>query len=141
MNSALSDDEKIAVFRKIQKAWETKDWRTVADSMTEDGMLHSMAWDPVVGRENFYERMTRLTKASKTVRFEIERLGVIDGAVVVERCDVVTIDGVSRSIPVVGILEFDGSLISRWREYFDSVLFLRAQGQNVETQKFTRHAD
>jgi len=141
MSSALSDDEKIAVFRKLQKGWETKDWRAVADLLTEDGVLHSMAWDPVTGRENFYQRMTTLTKTNKTVRFDVERLGVVDGAVVVERRDMVTIDGVTRAIPVVGILEFEGSLVCRWREYFDSVLFVRAQGQKAETVKFVRHAD
>ena len=45
----------------------------------------------------------------------------------------IVIDGVSRSIPVVGILEFEGPLISIWREYYDRAQLLRAQGKTAET--------
>jgi limonene-1,2-epoxide hydrolase len=58
---------------------------------------------------------------------------VIDGALVVERSDEVVIDGVSRKVPVVGVLEFNGPLISLWKEYYDRASLLRAQGKTVDT--------
>jgi len=133
MTSTLNDDQKIAVFRQMANAWEHKQWRTCADLLTPDGVLQSMMLEPVVGRETFYSRISKMAAPNKAVTLHISRIGVIDGAVVVERRDEIVIDGVSRSIPVVGILEFEGPLISIWREYYDRAQLLRAQGKTAET--------
>jgi limonene-1,2-epoxide hydrolase len=135
MTSALNDDQKITVFRTMANAWEQKQWRACADLLTPDGVLQSMMLEPVVGRETFYNRISNMTAPNKAVTLHIRRIGVIDGAVVVERSDEIVIDGVSRSVPVVGILEFDGPLISVWREYYDRAQLLRAQGKTAETHK------
>lgn len=131
MTTILTDAEKIALFHKVAAAWEGKQWRTVADMMTPEAVLHSMMLDPVVGRETIYKRMSGMSPANKQVKLHIGRLGVIDGAVVVERRDEIIVDGVSRSVSVVGILEFDGPLISEWREYYDRAQLLRAQGSTA----------
>ena len=133
MAMTMSDDEKIAVFRKMATAWEAKQWRTCADLLTPDGVLHSMMLEPVVGRETFYQRVVNMTTPNKQVTLHIGRIGVIDGAVVVERRDEIVIDGISRSAPVVGIMEFDGPLISLWREYYDRAQLLQAQGKTAQT--------
>jgi limonene-1,2-epoxide hydrolase len=133
MASELSDEEKIAVFRRMASAWEAKDWRTCADLLAPDGVLHSMMLEPVVGRETFYQRIVNMTAPNKKVTLHLRRVGVIDGAVVAERLDEIVIDGVSRSVPVVGILEFEGPLISVWREYYDRAQLLRAQGKTAES--------
>lgn len=130
--TTLTDDEKIATFRKMARAWEQKEWRTCADLLAPDGVLHSMMLEPVVGRETFYQRIVNMTQPNKQVTLHLHRIGVIDGAVVVERTDEVVIDGVSRKVPVVGILEFDGPLIRQWREYYDRAQLLRAQGKTVD---------
>jgi len=132
MAVTLSDEEKIAVFRKIKAAWEGKQWRTVADMMTPDGVLQSMMLEPIVGREAFYHRMANMTASNKQVTLHIGRIGVVEGALVVERRDEIVIDGISRSVPVVGILEFDGPLISLWREYYDRAQLLHAQGKTAQ---------
>lgn len=129
MNSTLTDEQKIAVFRRMVTAWQDKQWRTCADLLTPDGVLHSMMLEPVVGRETFYQRIVNMTAPNKQVTLHIRRVGVIDGAVVAERSDEIVIDGVSRSVPVVGIMEFEGPLISVWREYYDRAQLLRAQGK------------
>lgn len=125
----LTDHEKVEVFHKVAAAWQEKDWRTVADLMTPDGVLHSMMKDPIVGREVFYNHMVNLTAPNKQVRLNLHRIGVVDGALMVERTDEVTIDGVSRSVPVSSVLEFEGPLISYWREYYDRGQLLWAQGK------------
>lgn len=127
MNCSLKDEEKIAVFREMACHWQNKDWRKCADLFAADGVLQSMMKDPVVGREAFYERMLQLATPNKSVRLHISRIGVVDGAVVVERTDEVVVDGVSRSVPVVGILEFDGPLIAVWRDYYDRGQLMWAQ--------------
>lgn len=132
MASTLTDDQKIATFRKMADAWEKKDWRTCADLLTENGAIHSMMKDePTRGREAFYQRMLMLSSPDKQVKLHIDRIGVVGGALVCERRDEVTVDGVSNSVPVVGILEFDGPLISLWREYYDRNQLLAAQGKTA----------
>lgn len=128
----LTDDQKIAVFRAMADAWHRKDWRACADLLAPDGVLQSMMLEPVVGRETFHERIRKMEQPNKDVTLHIQRIGVIGGALFVERSDEVVIDGVSRRIPVVGVLEFRGPLISLWREYYDRAQLLRAQGRTVE---------
>lgn len=132
MTSALSDDEKVAAFRKLAAAWETKQWRTCVDLMAPDAKLHSMMLQPVAGREVIYERLVKMSPEGKKVKLHIRRIGVVDGAVVVERLDEITIDGVTRSVPVAGFLEFEGSLIREWREYYDRASLVEAQGRSAQ---------
>lgn len=138
MPHTLRDEEKIALFRKLARHWENKEWRACADLFTVDGILHSVMNEPHVGREAFYQRMLELSRPNKSVRLHIHRIGVIDGALIVERSDEIVLDGVSRSFPCMGVLEFEGPLISRWREYFDRGQLLWAQGKSetVQSQPF-----
>ncbi len=132
MSSTLSDEQKIAVFREMVRGWQDKQWRKCADLFTPNGKLQSMMKDEAdatVGREVFYERMVGLAQPNKKVILHVHRVGVIGGAVVSERTDEVIIDGVSRTVPVVGIMEFEGPLISHWREYYDLAQLRRAQGK------------
>jgi limonene-1,2-epoxide hydrolase len=132
MTSDVDDAHKIAAFREMVRAWEAKEWRKCADLLAPDAALHSVMLNPIVGREAIYARMTEGAKPNKQVKLHVLRVGVIDGAVMSERIDEVILDGVSRKVPVVGIMEFDGPLISLWREYYDRPSLLRAQGREAE---------
>jgi limonene-1,2-epoxide hydrolase len=138
----LTDDEKIAVFHEMARQWEQKNWRKCADMLAPQGVMHSMMKEPHVGREAFYNRMMELASPNKSVKLHIHRIGVIDGAVIMERSDEVILDGVSRSFPCVGVLEFDGPLISLWRDYYDRGQLLWAQGKadKVEPAHFNPSA-
>lgn len=129
MSSPLKDEEKAAVFRRMAEHWQNKEWRQCADLFTPGGVLHSVMKEPIVGREAFYARMMHLATPNKSVRLHIHRIGVIDGALIVERTDEVIVDGVSRSVPVMAVLEFDGNLISLWRDYYDRGQLMWAQGK------------
>ncbi len=128
MNSTLKAEEKVAVFRQMASHWQDKNWRKCADLLTEGGIFQSMMKEPIVGREAFYARMMQIANPNKSVKLHIHRIGVIDGAVYHERDDEVFIDGVGRRVPVVGVLEFDGPLISLWRDYYDRGQLMWAQG-------------
>ncbi len=127
MTKTLSDAEKIAEFRKIADYWKTKNWRAICDMMKPDVVLQNMMFDPIVGREAVYKRWSHMSPPNKECTLHIQRIGVVEGAVVVERRDEIIVDGVSRSVAVVGILDFDGPLISQWREYYDRSRLLWAQ--------------
>lgn len=126
-------ERKIALFEEMMRAWAAKDATTCANMFTEDGVLHSMMIDPIVGREAIYQRIKGLEAGNKQFHGHILRHGVIgNGTLVTERVDELVIDGVSRSYPVVGLLDFKGDQISMWKDYYDRNQLLRAQGRTVE---------
>lgn len=128
MAAALSDAEKIAKGREMAEAWKAMDWRKVADMFAPDGVLHSMMVEPVVGREAVYKRVAGLSDGLESITLNIRNMGVVDGVLFMERVDEFVIRGKPGSAPVVGVLEFDGPLISVWREYYDRAHLLKAMG-------------
>ena len=134
MPAAITDAQKIAVFREMARAWQAKEWRTCANLFAPQGVLHSVMLDPVVGREVIYERIRKLEAPNKNVFLRIHRIGVIDGALFVEREDEIVLDGTSRSAPVVGVLTFEGSHIILWREYYDRAQLMRTAGHAPAAQ-------
>ena len=138
MSATLSDEQKIAVGREMAEAWRTLDWRKVADMFTPDGVLHSMMVDPVVGREAVYKRVSGLGDGLESITLSIRHMGVIDGILYMERLDEFVIRGKAGSAPVVGVLEFEGSLIKVWREYYDRAHLLKAMGLVEDFDQKTR---
>lgn len=129
--TAMTDDEKkIQVFMQMKTAWEAKDWVACADLMAEDGILHSVMLEPCQGRQNFYERIRKTEKPNKRVILNIRSIGVAKGILYVERNDEIIIDGHSRFIPTMGVIEFAGDQIAHWREYYDRATLLHAIGEN-----------
>lgn len=128
MSTTLTDERKIGVGREMAEAWRAKDWRKVADMFAPDGVLHSMMVDPIVGREAVYRRVSGIGAGLEQITLNIHHMGVVDGLLYMERTDEFTIAGKAGSAPVVGVLEFDGPLISTWREYYDRAHLLKAMG-------------
>lgn len=128
MSANLTDEQKIALGREMAEAWRALDWRKVADMFTPDGVLHSMMVDPIVGREAVYKRVSGLGDGLESITLNIRHMGVIDGILYMERTDEFVIRGKPGSAPVVGVLEFEGSLIKIWREYYDRAHLLKAMG-------------
>lgn len=132
MTSQSNDSNMMAVFREMARAWEAQEWRTCADLFAPDGVLHSVMLEPVVGRETIYQRICKLGAPNKRVRLLIQRMGVIDGALFVERTDEIVIDGRRGETPVVGVLTFENGQIKLWREYYDRAQLGRAAGYTPE---------
>jgi limonene-1,2-epoxide hydrolase len=128
MSSSISDARKIEIFRTMARAWHEQDWETCASLFAPDGILHSVMLEPVVGRQTIYDRISRLGGKHKSVTLNIERIGVIDGAVVVQRVDEIVIDGRRGECPAVGVIEFEGDRIARWRDYYDRNMLAGAAG-------------
>ena len=128
MSATATDDEKhkIGIFLAMKHAWERKDWQSCAALMAEDGILHSVMLEPCQGRQNFHERIRKTERPNKRVVLHIRSMAVSDGRLFVERSDEIVIDGVSRFVPTVGVIEFQGDHISHWREYYDRATLLDA---------------
>lgn len=138
MSSGLTDEQKVAKGREMAEAWRALDWRKVADMFTPDGVLHSMMVEPIVGREAVYKRVSGLGDGLDSITLNIHHMGVIDGALYMERTDEFVIRGKAGSAPVVGVLEFDGPLIKVWREYYDRAHLLKNMGLTQDFDQATR---
>jgi len=138
MAASLSDEQKIAAGREMAAAWKARDWRKVADMFTPDGVLHSMMVEPIVGREAVYKRVSGLGEGLESITLNISHMGVIDGILYMERVDEFVIRGRAGSAPVMGVLEFDGPLISIWREYYDRAHLLKNMGLVEDFDQKTR---
>ena len=135
MSDTITDERKMQIFRTMAKAWHEQDWPTCSNLFAPDGMLHSVMLPPVVGREAIHARLLTLSRANKKVTLHIERMGVIDGALMVQRVDEVVVDGKRGECPAIGVLEFNGDKIARWRDYYDRAMLMRAAGHKPEAEQ------
>lgn len=125
---ADGDAEKLAVVREMLAAWHALDWEKVYSLFAEDGVLHSMMHEPVVGRAAIRDRLGRLTPGISRIDLKVRTIGVIDGRVFVERVDDFVYNGHAGAVPVVGVLEVEGGRIRLWREYYDFAQLRREMG-------------
>ncbi len=125
---ADTDAQKLATAREMIEAWNTLNWTRVIELFADDGVLHSMMAEPVVGREAIKQRILGLGAGIKRIELKVRRIGVIDGAVVVERVDDFDYNGHAGAVPVVGILDIDQGRVREWREYYDRAQLLKAMG-------------
>lgn len=116
-----------ALVREFCQAWADADHDKVVASFTADGVYHNMPVDPLVGHDAIRAMVDGFTNGMglKVVVFRIDRM-LSDGPVVVtERVDIFEkADGTHVELPVLGIFEFEGDLIAKWREYFDMNVFM-----------------
>lgn len=124
----MTDDDKIALARRMFAAWDTLDWDGVVALFAEDGVLHSVMQEPVVGRSAIAERMAILGSRCERCTLHIKALGVVDGRVFVERVDDFDFDGHHGEVPVVGVLRMADGLVTEWLEYYDRPTLLAGMG-------------
>jgi len=102
------------------------------------GFALAMMVDPVVGREAVYKRVAGLADGLESITLDLHHVGVIDGNIYMERTDRFVYRGKDGWTPVVGVLEFEGSLIKVWREYYDRHHLLSAMGLTEDFDQSTR---
>ncbi len=113
--------------RDFCQAWADADHDRVVASFTDDGVYHNIPVDPLVGHDAIRAMVDGFTNGMglKVVVFRIDKM-LSDGPVVVtERVDIFEkADGSHVELPVLGIFEFEGEKIAKWREYFDMNQFM-----------------
>jgi limonene-1,2-epoxide hydrolase len=114
-------------------AWNRMDWDRVVALFAEDGVLHSVMQDPIVGRPDIESRIRSLTAGLERIELRVKAMGVIDGRVFIERVDDFDVDGHHVELPVVGILAInDDGLVTEWLEYYDRATMMRGMGLPVD---------
>lgn len=128
MNITSNDGALLAVAREMVDAWNRMDWTTVVELFAEDGVLHSVMQEPLVGREAISRRIDILADGLDRIELKIKAMGVIDGRVFLERIDDFDAKGHHGEVPVVGVLRIIDGTVTEWLEYYDRPTLLRGMG-------------
>ena len=131
-HASAEDQAKIQVVMNMVDAWNTKDWDRVVDLFTEDGVLHSVMVDPIVGHEALSARIGHIGEGIEEITLHLKHIGVVDDVVFVERVDEFVYKGHAGSVPVVGVIEVEGDRVREWREYYDRAELLEAMGVTTD---------
>jgi len=106
--------------RAFIAAWEARDVEDILARMTPDAAYLNVGLSEAKGREAIRATITPFVTTAAEVRWTITHIAESeDGVVLTERVDVFVIGDRTLSVPVMGAFEFEGDLISAWRDYFD----------------------
>jgi limonene-1,2-epoxide hydrolase len=130
----MTNDPK-AVVQKMIDAWDARDWALVTNLFTDDGVLHSMMIEPIVGKANIGKRMELLGAGIDKITLHIHNMSVTGNTVFIERTDDFVFNGHHGKVPVVGVLEVEGDKIKAWREYYDRAELVAAMGLKEDFHK------
>ena len=120
------DAEKLAVANEVVDAWNEMDWDRAFDTFADDGVLHSMMVDPIVGKAAVSTRLAAVVDGLNRIELEIVNMGVVNDVVVLERVDDFDYKGKHSRVPVVGIMEISNGKVDEWREYYDKATLMSA---------------
>lgn len=117
----MTNSETVTAF---VEAWNRTDWKAVSALLAEDVAYQNIPWDPVHGRDAVMANLAS---------FNVERSDWIvlnqiagDDLVMNERVDRVRMNGVWKTLKVMGIFRLRDGLIREWRDYFDPAELDRA---------------
>ena len=100
-------------------AFDRLAYAEIAEDYAEDGVLHFMQKEPIVGRGAILEFFrTEFEKITNT-RIEILEVYEAGDKVIVERIDHCDYDGHPVSCPICNVTTVANGEIIRWHEYFD----------------------
>ena len=101
-------------------AWEARDMDRILSLMTPNALYHNIPMEAVSGREAIRGLLTAFLGGATAVRWTVHHIAETeDGVVLTERTDVFEMGSKTLSLRVMGTFEFEGGLISAWRDYFD----------------------
>ncbi|HWD52979.1 MAG TPA: limonene-1,2-epoxide hydrolase family protein [Acidimicrobiales bacterium] len=100
-------------------AWPEGDTTTLGSFFSEDAVYHNMPMEPVEGRSAIQTALAEFMSMGGQAGVDIIHL-VADGAIVMtERVDYFVGTEQTISMPVMGVFEVHGGVITAWRDYFD----------------------
>ncbi len=120
------DAERLAVANDMIDSWNKMDWERTYELFAEDGVLHSVMREPIVGREVIRGRLDTLFIGLERIELQIANIGVVNDVVMFERVDDFDYNGKNSRIPVVGVMEISNGKVDVWREYYDKASLMAA---------------
>jgi limonene-1,2-epoxide hydrolase len=103
-------------------AMDHKDLAAVDALLAEDVVYHNVGSEPAVGREATLAAVKFLFDMFDPIKFRLRNIAVDGDAVLTERVDEITANGITAPVPVMGTFEIRDGRIVAWRDYFDMTL-------------------
>ena len=101
-------------------AWQAHDLEDILARMTPDASYLNVGLSEAKGHDAIRAVISPFLSAASEVAWTVTHIAETpDGVVLTERVDVFVMGEKRLSIPVMGVFEFQGDLISAWRDYFD----------------------
>jgi len=107
------------VVKEFCAAIDRKDLAAVGALMDEKVVYHNIGSEPAVGRDATLAAVKFQFDMFDPIEFRIRNLAVNGDTVLTERVDVVTANGITAPVPVMGVFEIRDARIVAWRDYFD----------------------
>jgi limonene-1,2-epoxide hydrolase len=122
------------VVRAFCAAVDRKDLGTVEALLDEKVVYHNIGSEPAVGRDATLAAVKFQFDMFEPIEFRIRNLAADGETVLTERSDVITANGITAPVPVMGTFEVRDERIVAWRDYFDMGLTGKLMsGENVDS--------
>lgn len=129
---------KIDIYLAIIADWKRKDIDAVLSHMSDDIVWHfaAAAEPPLRGKASARKFLTRFGADIAEVRWRVFHHAESGNRLFVEGVDeLVAPDGTITAAPYAGVLEFDGDLVTGWRDYVDvGVMAAQRRGEPLSAQ-------
>ena len=113
----MSNSDRV---KEFIAAWEARDLPDILARLSPDARYVNVGLSDTSGRAAIGESLAPFLGGASEVRWTITHIAETAGGVVLtERVDVFVLGGKTVKVPVMGVFEFEGALISAWRDYFD----------------------
>lgn len=121
-------ETRIDIVRAIFEAFGRHDIDGVLDHIAPDIVWHyHVGTRPVIGRENMARVLTKLGQHQRDSRWRPIRWAESGNSLLLEGVeDYLNPDGRRVQAPYMGVYEFDGKLVTAWRDYVDLALLLKS---------------
>ena len=105
--------------RDFIAAWPEGDAARLASFFSDDAVYHNMPMEPIKGRDAIQATLAGFFGMVDQIRFDTTHM-LSDGPIVMtERVDHFIGPERTISLPVMGVFEVHGGVITAWRDYFD----------------------
>jgi limonene-1,2-epoxide hydrolase len=122
------------VVTEFCSAIDRKDLGTVEALLDEKVVYHNIGSEPAVGRDAALAAVKFQFDMFDPIEFRLRNLAADGDTVLTERVDVITANGITVPVPVMGAFEIRESRIVAWRDYFDMGLTTKLMsGEQVDS--------
>ncbi len=116
----MQDRDAIDLVLGFCAAWDRRDAESVMGMLSVDCFFHNLPVAPLVGHDAIRPVVEGFFAIATEVAFDVTSAArAANGAVLIERVDRFTINGVQSELPVMGAFEIRDGKIAVWRDYYD----------------------
>ena len=117
------------IVRDFCTAFSRQDLGELLGYFAEDAVYHNIPLPAAEGIAAVETTLQQFLDPKGEAKFVIRHLAVVGNVVLTERVDLLTIQGKTIEIPVMGTFELtDDGKIAAWRDYFDMGMLMKQVG-------------